>query len=162
MWFWYFSIICKNLTGIGDKWPLFVLPYCWAMDTQVSKVTGFSPFEMVYHTEPPDLFNFNYKPGKTGINVRTDQYMEIMFKRKAMMDQIIIDKKTYEKNTQWIREMRKYPDHETFAVLNSPSRKLNRNWVGPLRIQTVLDNTHYLCSDWSGMLVPKRFHINID
>ena len=77
------------------------------------------------------------------------------------------------KNTQWIREMRKYPDHETFAVgdlvlvyhpigsvLNSPSRKLNRNWVGPLRIQTVLDNTHYLCSDWNGMLVPNRFHIN--
>ena len=161
-------IICSNLTGIGDKWPLFVLPSCWAMNTQVSKVTGFSPFEMVYHTEPPDLFNFNYKLGKTGINVRTDQYMEIMFKRKAMMDQIIIDKKTYEKNTQWIREMRKYPDHETFtvgdlvlvyhplgSVLNSPSRKLNRNWVGPLRIQTVLDNTHYLCSDWSGMLVPK-------
>ena len=90
-----------------------------------------------------------------------------------MMDQIIIDKKTYEKNTQWIREMSKYPDHETFAVgdlvlvfhplgsvLNSPSRKLNRDWVGPLRIQTVLDNIHYLCSDWSGMLVPKRFHIN--
>ena len=78
------DIICKNLTGIGDKWPLFVLPSCWAMNTQVSKVTGFSPFEMVYHTEPPDLFNFNYKPGKTGINVRTKQYMEIMFKRKAM------------------------------------------------------------------------------
>ena len=36
-----------------------------------------------YHTEPPDLFNFNYKPGKTGINVRTDQYMKIMFKRKS-------------------------------------------------------------------------------
>ena len=167
------DIICRNLTGIGDKWPLFVLPSFWAMNTQVSKVAGFSPFEMVYHTEPPDLFNFNYKPGKTGINVRTNQYMEIMFKRRAMMDQIIIDKKTYEKNTQWIREMRKYPDHETFAVgylvlvyhplgsvLNSPSRKLNRNWVGPLRIQTVLDNTYYLCSDWSGMLVPKRFHIN--
>ena len=37
---------------------------------------------------------------------------------------------------------------------------MNRNWVGPLRIQTVLDNAHYLCSDWSGMLVSKRFHIN--
>ena len=33
-----------------------------------------------------------------------------------MMDQIIIEKKTYEKNTQWVREMRKYPNHETFAV----------------------------------------------
>ena len=29
-----------------------------------------------------------------------------------------------------------------------------------MRIQTVLDNTHYLCSDWSGRLIPKRFHIN--
>ena len=53
------DIICRNLTGIGDKWPLFVFPSCWAMNTQVSKVTGFSPFEMVYHCEPPDLFHFN-------------------------------------------------------------------------------------------------------
>ena len=32
--------------------------------------------------------------------------------------------------------------------------------VGPVRIQTVLDNTHYLCSDWSGRLILKGFHIN--
>ena len=85
------DIISRNLTGIGDKWPLFVLPSHWAMNTQVSKVTGYSPYEMVYHCEPPDLFNFNYKPGQTGINVTTEQYLEIMFKRKAMMDQIVID-----------------------------------------------------------------------
>ena len=86
---------------------------------------------------------------------------------------MIIERKSYEKNTQWIRELRKYSDHENFSVgdlvlvyhplgsvLQSPSRKLNRNWIGPLRVQTVLDNTHYLCSDWSGKLIPKRFHIN--
>ena len=69
--------------------------------------------------------------------------------------------------------MRKYPNHQTFAVgdhvliyhplgsvLQSPSRKLNRNWVGPVRIQTVLDNAHYMCSHWSGRLIPMRFHIN--
>ena len=84
-----------------------------------------------------------------------------------MMDQLIIDRKTYEKNTQWVREIRKYPEHETFAVgdyfsqsfirsvLQGSSKKLNRNWIGPVRIQTVLDNTHYLCSDWSGRLIPK-------
>ena len=33
--------------------PLFVLPNIKAMKTQVSKVTGFSPFEMAYHSEPP-------------------------------------------------------------------------------------------------------------
>ena len=110
---------------------------------------------------------------ETGINVTTEQYLEIMRKRKTLVDQLILDRKTYEKNTQWVREMRKYPDHETFAVgdlvlvnhpigsvLQSPSKKLNRNWIGLVRIQTVLDNTHYLCSDWSGKLIPKRFHIN--
>ena len=74
---------------------------------------------------------------------------------------------------QWIRVMWKYPNHKTFSVgdlvlvyhpigsvLQSPCRNLNRNWIGPLRIQTVLDNTHYLCSDWSEKLIPKRFHIN--
>ena len=89
-----------------------------------------------------------------------------MFKREVLMDQMIVERKSYEKNTQWIRELRKYPNHETFSVgdlvlvyhplgsvLQSPSRKLNRNWIGPLRIQTVLDNTHYLCSDWSGKLI---------
>ena len=68
-----------------------------------------------------------------------------------------------------LREMRKYPNHETFAVgdlalVNHPlgsvlqcsSKKLNRNWIGPVRIQTVLDNTHYFFSDWSGRLIPNR------
>ena len=96
-----------------------------------------------------------------------------MNKKKVLMDQMIVERKSYEKNTQWIRELRKYSYHETFSVgdlvlvyhqlgsvLQSPSRKLNRNWIGPLRVQTVLDNTHYLCSVWSGKLLPKRFHIN--
>ena len=76
------NILCRNLTGIGDNWPLFVLPSYWAMNTQISQVTGYSPYEMVYHVEPPDLFNFDYKPGKTGINVTTEQYLEIMRKEK--------------------------------------------------------------------------------
>ena len=91
------DIICRNLTGIEDKWPLFVLPSCWAMNTQVSKVTGDSPYEMVCHCEPPDLFNFNYKPGQILICVTTEQYLEIMFKRKSMMNQIIIKRKPMRK-----------------------------------------------------------------
>ena len=50
--------------------------------------------------------------------------------------------------------------HDIRPVTQSPSKKLNRNWLGPVRIQTVLDNTHYLCSDWSGRLIPKKIYIN--
>ena len=50
--------------------------------------------------------------------------------------------------------------HETGSVLHSTSKKLKRNWIGPLRIQTILDDTHYLVSDWTGQLLPKRIHFN--
>ena len=42
---------------------LFVLPNIKAMKTQVTRVTGFSLFEMVYHIESPDIFKFHYKDG---------------------------------------------------------------------------------------------------
>ena len=71
--------------------------------TSFTSDPGNSPYEMVYHVEPPDLFNFDYKAGKTGINMTTEQYLEIMKKRKEVVDHLIIDRKTYEKNTQWIR-----------------------------------------------------------
>ena len=41
------------------------------MNTQVSQVTRYSPYERVYHNEPPDLFN--YKPGQIGSNVTAEQ-----------------------------------------------------------------------------------------
>ena len=46
---------------------LFVLPNIKAMRIQVSKVAGFSLFEMVYHMEPPD-FKFHYKDGSKHLN----------------------------------------------------------------------------------------------
>ena len=49
--------------------PLFVLPNIKAMRIQVSEVTGFSLFEMVYHIEPPDILKFHYKDGSKYLNV---------------------------------------------------------------------------------------------
>ena len=80
------AIVCVALL-LGHEYPSF----------QGHRI---SPYEMVYHVEPTDLFNFDYKPGKTGINVTTEQYLEIMRKRNTLVDQLIIDSKIYEKNTQ--------------------------------------------------------------
>ena len=167
------DILCKNLSGVGISWPLFVLPSCWAMNSQVSHVTGFSPYEMVYHQTPPDLFNFDFDPEKTGLKIDTKNYLELMKQRKEIMDKIIISRKKYETESRLVREMRKFPDahgyaigdlvmiyHETGSVLHSASKKLKRNWIGPLRIQAILDDTHYLVSDWTGQLLPKRIHFN--
>ena len=52
---------------------LFVLPNIKAMRIQVSEVTGFSLFEMVYHIEPPDIFNFLYKDDSKYLNSQNEK-----------------------------------------------------------------------------------------
>ena len=82
-------------------------------------------------------------------------------------------RKKYEAESQLIRESRKYPDahgyavgdlvlinHSPSSVLKAPSSKLKRDWVGPFKIQSIIDDSHYLISDWTGQLSHKRFHVN--
>ena len=46
------GIITKCLVGTGSNWPLYVPSATFAMNCQVSQVTGFSPFQMVYNKQP--------------------------------------------------------------------------------------------------------------
>ena len=167
------EILCKHLTGIGDNWPLYVQPACYAMNTQVSLVTGYSPYEMVFIQSPPDLFNFDFDPDKSGIKVGVRKYMDTMKNRFKLIKSIVKERKTIEAQTQQIKEMRKNPDYKGFAVgdlvflyhgpgskLQIPARKLNKNWIGPLRVQEILDDSHYLISDWRGELLPQKVHVN--
>ena len=48
------DIITKNLTNTGSYWPLYIAPATFVMNCQVSHVTGFSPYQMVYNQKPPD------------------------------------------------------------------------------------------------------------
>ena len=69
------DIITKCLVGTGSSWPLYIAPATFAMNCQVSQVTGFSPFQMVYSKPPPDKLAFDYDPTKSGIKVDTPLYM---------------------------------------------------------------------------------------
>ena len=167
------DILCKNLYGAGDKWPLYVIPSVWAMNTQVSQVTGYSPYEMVFHTPAPDQLHFEFDPNKTGLKVSTFTYLQVMKEKAEMIAKLIKERRTYEKESLLVKEMRKFPDFETLAIgdlvmvdhnygstLQSQNKKLKRNWIGPVKVQAVLDETHYVCTDWLGKLIPKIFHIH--
>ena len=52
------------------------------------------------------------------------------------------------------------PAFQSSSVLKAPSRKLKRDWVGPFKIQAIIDYSHYMISDWTGQLSHKRFHVN--
>ena len=167
------DIITKCLVGTGSNWPLYVPSATFAMNCQVSQVTGFSPFQMVFNKQPPDKLSFDFDPTKSGMKVDTPLYMIFMDQNKLLINQLIMRRKKYEAESQLVRECRKYPDthgyavgdlvlinHSPSSVLKAPSRKLKRNWVGPFKIQAIIDDSHYMISDWTGQLSHKRFHVN--
>ena len=167
------DIITKCLVGTGNNWPLYVPSATFAMNCQVSQVTGFTPFQMVYNKQPPDKLSFDFDPTKSGIKVDTPLYMIFMDQSKLLINQMIMRRKKYEAESQLVRESRKYPDVHGYAVgdlvlinhspsseLKAPSRKLKRDWVGPFKIQAIIDDSHYMISDWTGQLSHKRFHVN--
>ena len=167
------DIITKCLVGTGSNWPLYVPSATFAMNCQVSQVTGFSPFQMVYNKQPPDKLSFDFDPTKSGMKVDTPLYMIFMDQSKLLINQMIMRRKKYEAESQLVRESRKYPDvhgyavgdlvlinHSPSSVLKAPSRKLKTDWVGPFKIQAIIDDSHYMISDWTGQLSHKRFHVN--
>ena len=167
------EVLVKDLEGTADDWPMHVGASCMAMNKQISLVTKFSPYEIMYLRSPPDELDFNFDPDKTGIKVDVIKYMEIMKKRREQISRLVKERKKVEAETQYIREMRRHPNEKMFRVgdlvfldyeggsmLKAPSRKLKRSWIGPLKIHQVLDNTHYVVSDWDEKLLSPKIHDN--
>ena len=167
------DMICKYLTGSGINWPLFVAPLCYAMNTQISLVTGFTPYEMIFHTKPPDLMKFDFNPDEDNISVTTRKYMQLMKHIAEMIQAMIKERKTNEAQSQYYRDLLKHPDRKVYKVgdlvylyhgygseLHAPTKKFQKNWIGPLKIQSILDDTHYYVSDWMGHLAPIVVHVH--
>ena len=167
------EVLLKNLEGTADDWPMHVGAACAAMNKQISLVTKFSPYEIMYLRPSPDEMDFNFDPDKTGINIDVRRYMDVMMKRRKQVDKLVGERKKVEAETQFIREMRRHPNEKVFregdlvfldyeggSMLRAPSRKLKRNWIGPLKIHQVLDNTHYVVSDWDEKLLSPKIHVN--
>ena len=167
------DIITKGLVGTGSHWPLYIAPAPFAMNCQVSQVTGFSPFQMVYSKPPPGKLVFDFDPTKSGIKLDTKLYMLCMQQQNLLIDQMIMRRKKYEVESQLFRESRKYPyaheyavgdlvltKHSPSSVLKAPSKKLKSDWVGLFKIQSIIDDPHYMISYWTGQLSHKIFHVN--
>ena len=167
------DMICKYLTGSGFNWPLFVAPLCYAMNIQISLVTGFTPYEMIFHTKPPDLMKFDFNPDENNFSVTTRKYMQLMKQKAEMIQAMIKERKTNEAQSQYYRDLLKHPDRKVYKVgdlvylyhgygseLHVPAKKSQKNWIGPLKMQSILDDTHYYVSDWMGHLVPIIVHVH--
>ena len=55
------DIIIKHLRDKGKMWPLFMTTAAYAMNTFASKaLNGFSPFQLVFVCDPPNLTSLSF------------------------------------------------------------------------------------------------------
>ena len=162
-------MLCKYLKDKGQDWPLFVYPCYFAMNTFVNH-TGFPAYELVLLKDLPNLMDWEFSPMYEGLNLPAKQYLQLMEDRYNLMKKIVIDQKIREQYLQYYRDKRKNPHYQTLAVgdlvyldseycsdLKTANIKLK---IGPLKIQAVLDDSHYLISDWNGEIPAIPMHIH--
>ena len=130
-------IIVKHLWDKGQMWPLFVTTAAYAINRFASKaLNGFSPFQLVYVHEPPDLTSLSF-PMIDTIPVACREYYNLLLARAQMVGYL-----SGELNKQ------------------RSTMKFRQDFIGPLFIDTTLNNTHYRLKNATGLLLDGTYHVN--
>ena len=166
------NLITRHLKDKGREWPLYVTSCCYAMNTFVSTSTGFSPYELVFLKKPPDILNLYFQP----LDTIAKGYEEYCIKMRSKLDNIsnfILELKTFQQEWQAQENHFQNSEVELFqegqlvyllapsaASLQTKTRKCRADYVGPLVINKILDDTHYILNDLQGRILVGVFHIN--
>ena len=105
------DIIVKHLWDKVQMWPLFATTAAYAMNTFASEaLSGFSPFQLVFLRDPPDLTSLSFSKIDT-IPVNYREYYNLLLARVQMIGRLQLEWRTkqaleYEKKnmqyTNWM------------------------------------------------------------
>ena len=153
-------------------WPLFVTAAAYAMNTFASEaLNGFSPFQLVFVHDPPDLKSFSF-PKIDTIPVPYREYYNLLLARAQMVGRLLLDWRTQQalelenRNRQFTKEEIFEDDQMVYllaphsSALQTSTMKYRQDFIGPLLIDTALDKTHYRLKDARGLLLDGTYHMN--
>ena len=85
------DIIVKHLWDKEQMWPLFVTTEAYAMNSFASEaLNGFSPFQLVFFCDPPDLTSLSF-PKIDTIPVMYREYYNLLLARAQMVGRLLLD-----------------------------------------------------------------------
>ena len=83
------KIIVKHLWDKEQMWPLFATTTAYAMNTFASEaLSGFSPFQLVFLRDPPDLTSLSF-PKIDTISVNYHEYYNLLLIRAQMIGRLL-------------------------------------------------------------------------
>ena len=166
------DIIVKHLWDKGKMWPLFTTTAAYATNTFASEaLSGFSPFQLVFIQDPPDLTSLSF-PKISTIPVNYREYYSLLLARAQMIGRLLLERRTkhaleYEmKNRQYTNEEMFQDDQMIYllaphsSALQTDTTKFKQDFIGPLFIDTAMDKTHYRLKDATRLLLDGMYHMN--
>ena len=166
------EIIMKHLWDKGQMWPLFATTAAYAMNTFASEaLSGFSPFQLVFLRDPPDLTSLSF-PKIDTIAVKHREYYNLLLTRAQLIGRLLLEWRT-KQALEYKSRAKRYKNKEIFqdnqmvyflaphaSVLQTNTTKFKQDFIGPLFIDTALDKMHYRLKDATGLLLDGTYHVN--
>ena len=166
------DIIVKHLWDKGKMWPLFVTTAAYAMNTFTSEaLNGFSPFQLVFVHDPPDLTSLSF-PKIDTIPVAYREYYNLLLARAQMVGRLLLKWRTQQalefanRNRQFTKEEIFEDDQMAYllaphsSALQTRTMKFRQDFIGPLFIDTALNKMHCRLEDATGLLLDSTYHVN--
>ena len=152
-------------------WPLFATTAAYAMNTFASEaLSGFSPFQLVFLQDPPDLTSLSFPKIHT-IPVNYHEYYNLLLARAQMIGILLLEWRTkqaleYEKNRQYTNE-EIFQDNQMIyllaphsSMLQTDITKFKQDLIGTLFVDTAIDKTYYRLKNTTGLLLDGTYHVN--
>ena len=153
-------------------WPLFTTTAAYAVNIFASEaLSGFSPFQLVFLRDPPDLTSLSF-PKIYTIPVHYHKYYNLLLARAQMIGRLLLEWRT-QQALEYENKTKQYTKEEIFendqmvyllaphsSALQTDTMKFKQDFTGPLFIDTALDKTHYKLKDATGLLWDATYHVN--
>ena len=166
------EIIMKHLWDKGQMWPLFTTTAVYAINTFASEaLSGFSPFQLVFLRDPPDLTSLSF-PKIDTILVKHREYYNLLLARAQLIGRLLLEWRT-KQALEYKSRAKRYKNKEIFqdnqivyllalhaSALHTNTTKFKQDFIGPLFIDTALDKMHYRLKDATGLLLDGTYSVN--
>ena len=166
------DIIVKHLWDKGQMLPLFATTAVYTINTFAPGVlSGFSPFQLVFLWDPPDLKSVSF-PKIDTIPVNYCEYYSLLLARPQMIGRLLLEWRTkqaleYEKKNRQYMNEEMFQDNQMIyllaphlSALQTDTTKFKQDFIGPLFVDTAIDKTHYRLKDVTGLLLDSTYHVN--
>ncbi|MCG8626067.1 MAG: hypothetical protein MJE68_29230, partial [Proteobacteria bacterium] len=150
------NMINKHLSNKGTSWPLYASMSAYAMNTFASNaLQGLSPFELVFARKPRQLTSFELPKLET-IDPEYREFFKLLMNKAKLYRDMDMEWRTLQalelrnKNAM-LTNTESFAENDIVYLLaphasafDTNAQKFRQDYVGPLAIDTKIDDTHYL------------------